>query len=218
MAEHFQRAVRLLQRMIQEPEADEMVRMAVVQSLTHHRAKRFPWSDRTCVLTLIEGVNDYGPDQGLPGDIMAINVATLIRGSERIPLAQRVTIQEMRALHFNGTSSGYPDLWCLYGGRWLVYPTPSNTDQVQFDYRSDISRDELSGAVIGIDSTRETNELIKQGQGPLLTYAAYWYCLTVQRDAARAQMFSQLYKSEMEPFQMEADLKDMSGTQFEAYF
>lgn len=218
MARNFQHAVEILRWMVHEPEADQHMRRAVVRALRHFRPRRFTFSQRSGELLLQPGIFRYGPDQGLPGDILAIHQVTLERQTQQLTLGNPVSIQEMRRLHDYARSTGWPDQWTWYGEQWWCHPIPSLADTVHFDYRADISRDERSGAVISEDSGQETNRMIEDGEGPLLAYAAYWYCMTIQRDAQRGQMFAQVLRSELEPFVLEADLREVSGGQAEVYF
>lgn len=116
----------------------------ICASMRHHREKRLWFSDRKFQFNLIQGVSEYGPDQGVPPDLVEISgkvIWTLIGGDESSRWGvQRVTHNDFDRLRIAGsTVQSQPSYWDWFANRLRLYPVPvSSTDLLEGRYVVDI--------------------------------------------------------------------------------
>lgn len=123
---------------------DATINRKIVSAMQFHRDRRLWFSERTFQFTLTAGKANYKPGEGPPLDLVEIvgkDIQLLIGGSEsQREVVYRAAPQELDDRRYEGTQSGTPELFDMYGGSMRLWPPPdSSTDQLYGRYVSDIS-------------------------------------------------------------------------------
>lgn len=218
MAESFSEAIDILAGQLRTSEDDHRLRWHLVRSLAYHRAMAFEFNEKSRTLAMKDGVWQYTPEEGLPGDIMRFVEVTLERsGSNDWPL-QPTSLPTLRRLHFGTSATGSPSHYTWFERGVWVWPIPSGTtDSLILDYYSDASRDETTGALIDEDSVEETNVFLREAEGMLFARAAYTYLLAVEGNSEGATQWKAIHEEELHRHYRERDAKKLSGRQVAWY-
>lgn len=194
-------------------------RRSLVRALRHYRDTKFLCSERTVSMALRSGVSDYGVDEGLPGDLLAINHAEILQNGAAFHEVEPVEIGELRRLRSHPDLLGYPGVYCLYGQKLLLYPGPGSDMTLQIDMRSDCSRDEKTGAEIGATSSSDdfTNELVRRAEELLVARAAYSYFLGKGNGEKQAAQWKLAEREARQSMLGERDALKLTGAQAARY-
>lgn len=215
MAENFKECIEILSEEIHDPASDDLLARYLVRALRHFRGKRFSFSEKSAEMDLTVDVWEYGVEQGLPGDLLAIDGVPVLRrgtgGTQWFPFRPQITMGEMRHLHLHGNMTGYPEDWTWYGRKLFVHPIPSITYPIVFDYHADFTRDEETGVVLDADCITATNDFIREGEEALIGRAAAFYYAGPQGDPEAAALWEQIWTRAEQDLFRERDLQKFGG-------